>query len=675
MATELGKAYVQIIPSAEGIKNQMIKELGGDVVGAGEQTGKSFGSKLVSFATKAIAAGGIGKAISSSISEGADLQQSVGGIETLFKSSADKVQEYASQAYKTVGLSANAYMENVTGFSASLLQSLGGDTAKAADIANMAMIDMADNSNKMGTAMESIQVAYQGFAKQNYTMLDNLKLGYGGTKKEMERLLADAEKLTGVKYDINNLSDVYEAIHAVQQELGITGTTAKEAGETLTGSLHAMQASFKDVLGAIATGLDWDFAFQGFTESIITFSKNLFPMLNDVLTGLLQMLIVAIKDIGPPILESFLQLISDVVMTIGGRFPDLAKMLTTALLNLAKTVVDNLPTFIDAGLKLIEGLGQGLTEALPILLENLPQIIDGIVKVLVDAIPLIIETGVKLLTALVENMDKIIQMIVDALPKIIDGIVSALLNNIDKIIDAGVQLLTALITNLPQIIITITTAMPKIIMAIVKGFIDAIPKIIETGVKLFTSLIQNLPQIISAIVEAVPKIIKSVLDKFRGFISDFVQMGKNLIMGLGEGIKKAAGAVVDAAAGVANWAVGGIKRILKIASPSKLTMEYGRYIDEGLAEGISGNVHYIDKAMQDIENSVVRPLSSNLDYTLGMPTQNLVMTTKENDSIKKVITLLDELVKKEIILNVDGKEVARTTAPYMSKELALEVLR
>lgn len=230
MATELGKAYVQIIPSAKGISGSIQNQLNPEASAAGESAGSKLGMGLKLAAIAAVAATGaaLGKIISSSLTEGANLQQSLGGIETLFKGSADKVKKYADEAYKTTGLSANDYMESVTSFSASLLQSMGGDTEKAADKANMAMVDMSDNANKMGTNMGDIQNAYMGFAKQNYTMLDNLKLGYGGTKTEMERLLADATKLTGVKYDISNLGDVYDAIHAVQEELDITGTTAKE---------------------------------------------------------------------------------------------------------------------------------------------------------------------------------------------------------------------------------------------------------------------------------------------------------------------------------------------------------------------------------------------------------------------------------------------------------------
>ena len=287
MATQLGKAYVQIIPSAKGISGMIQKEIGGEVASAGTFAGESLGSNIVGTFKKIVAAAGIGKAFSAALSEGAALQQSLGGVETLFKDSADKVKGFANEAYKTTGLSANAYMENVTGFSASLLQSLGGDTNKAAETANMAMIDMSDNANKMGTSMESIQLAYQGFAKQNYTMLDNLKLGYGGTKQEMQRLLADAEKLTGVKYDINNLSDVYSAIHAIQENLDITGTTAREAATTFTGSFESMKAAAQNVLGKIAIGENVTPALQSLLETTKTFLfGNFLPMIGNILSGL-----------------------------------------------------------------------------------------------------------------------------------------------------------------------------------------------------------------------------------------------------------------------------------------------------------------------------------------------------------------------------------------------------
>lgn len=333
MATEIAQAYVQLIPSARGITGKIQSILNPEASAAGQSAGQSLGSSLVGVMTKVIAAAGIGKALSVAISEGAALQQSLGGIETLFKGSADKVKGYANEAYKTTGLSANAYMENVTGFSASLLQSLGGDTNKAAETANMAMIDMSDNANKMGTSMESIQMAYQGFAKQNYTMLDNLKLGYGGTKQEMQRLLADAEKLTGVKYDINNLSDVYSAIHAIQENLDITGTTAKEAASTFSGSFESMKASAQNVLGKLALGENILPSLHALLKTTSTFLfDNFLPMVGNIFSGLGLVLTEGISQIASQLFgDAFGSAVFDQLSRVTGIFETFFDMIFGSL--------------------------------------------------------------------------------------------------------------------------------------------------------------------------------------------------------------------------------------------------------------------------------------------------------------------------------------------------------
>ena len=295
MATQLGKAYVQIIPSAKGISGMIQKEIGGEVASAGTFAGESLGSNIVGTFKKIVAAAGIGKAFSAALGEGAALQQSIGGVETLFKTSAGKVRAYAEEAYRTTGLSANKYMENVTGFSASLLQSLGGDVSLAADVANRAMVDMSDNANKMGTSMESIQMAYQGFAKQNYTMLDNLKLGYGGTKEEMARLIKNAASYKDIQDELNisvkdgdmSFGNIVNAISVVQKKLGITGTTALEASKTFTGSFEAMKAAAQNVLGKIAIGENVTPALQSLLETTKTFLfGNFLPMIGNILLGL-----------------------------------------------------------------------------------------------------------------------------------------------------------------------------------------------------------------------------------------------------------------------------------------------------------------------------------------------------------------------------------------------------
>lgn len=289
MATELGQAYVQIMPSAKGISGSMSGILDPEAESAGNSAGLKIGSALKVAAIAGVVATGaaLGKLISSSLSEGADLQQSLGGVETLFKDNADKVKKYATEGYRTAGMSANAYMETVTGFSASMIKSLNGDTAKAADLSNQAIVDMSDNANKMGTNIGDIQNAYQGFAKQNYTMLDNLKLGYGGTQEEMQRLLTDAQKLTGQKYDISNFSDITQAIHAIQTEMDITGTTAKEAATTFSGSFDSMKAAMSNVLGNLSLGRDLQGPLNALVSTTSTFLfGNFIPMVGNIFKAL-----------------------------------------------------------------------------------------------------------------------------------------------------------------------------------------------------------------------------------------------------------------------------------------------------------------------------------------------------------------------------------------------------
>lgn len=315
----LGNAYVQIIPSANGIKGSITDALAGESANAGKASGKAIGGTLTSSLKGMIGTAAIGKALMTTITEGAKLEQSLGGIETLFKGSAGKMKAYAEQAYKTAGVSANTYMENVTSFSASLIKSTGGDTEKAAEVANQAMIDMGDNANKMGTDMQSIQNAYQGFAKQNYTMLDNLKLGYGGTKSEMERLLADAEKISGQKYDISNLDDVYNAIHVIQEDLDITGTTAKEAATTLSGSFGSMKAAAQDFLGQLTIGGDIKQPMMNLVTTASTFLfDNLIPALANIMAQLPAAIGQLLVSAVPSILQNLTKVFNDLRAGIEG---------------------------------------------------------------------------------------------------------------------------------------------------------------------------------------------------------------------------------------------------------------------------------------------------------------------------------------------------------------------
>ena len=535
MATELGKAYVQIIPSAKGISGMIQKEMGGEVASAGVSAGESLGSKMMGAVSGVIAAAGIGQAIGASITEGAALQQSLGGVETLFKDSADKVKGFANEAYKTTGLSANAYMENVTGFSASLLQSLGGDTDKAAETANMAMIDMSDNANKMGTSMESIQLAYQGFAKQNYTMLDNLKLGYGGTKQEMQRLLSDAEKLTGVKYDMNNLSDVYSAIHAIQENLDITGTTAREAATTFTGSFESMKAAAQNVLGKLSLGEDIQPALQALMETTSTFLfGNLIPMIGNILKQIPNLILGGIKGVFSGIFgEGLGSIMGGIVTALGSAFlafkafSAVSGLLSgiPAVLTTIKTAVTGLFTAMSANpigiaIAAIAALTAGLvyfftqTEMGRQIWQGFMDWFSGvwqsIAPVLTEVWNGIVETATTVWNNMMAVVAPIIQAVVDFIKSVWDGISlwwsenQALIQQTFTTVWNAIQ--TVIQTVMPIIQSIIETAM-NILGPFIEGAWNNICTVVTTVWELIKIAIQTAMDVISGIIKAVMAII------------------------------------------------------------------------------------------------------------------------------------------------------------------------
>ena len=612
----------------------------------------------------AVAAGAAAVALASKVvSAYAEFEQLEGGVKTLFGTEASSVEEYAASvgksvgevegkynsllaaqkqvfndannAYKTAGLSANEYMSTVTSFSASLISSLNGDTEAAARAANQAIVDMSDNANKMGTDMSLIQSAYQGFAKQNYTMLDNLKLGYGGTKTEMERLLKDAEKISGVKYDISNLNDVYSAIHVIQTEMGITGTTAAEAEKTISGSANAMKSAFENLITGFGNAdADMQVLVKNLADSLNTVIKNITPVLNNIVSVLptvLDALLGAIGQMLPTLLEAVTELFSSLLETILNLIPELIPTVVTALTTIIETLVENLPLLMDAIVviftSLIEGIGEllptliptaveaiitivnGLIENLPMLLNAALQLIMGLaqglitalpVLIAVNSIPQIIQTGIELLTSLIAALPDIITTIVEAIPQIIDGLLNALLDSIPLIIQAGIDLLIALIQALPQIITTIVNAIPKIITGIVNALIGNIDKIIMAGVQLFVALIKNLPTIIVEIVKAVPQIVSALVNGFKNGIGSLAEVGKNLIQGLWNGINNAKDWVLDKIKGFGKSILNGIKSFFGIHSPSRVFRdEIGSNLALGLGEGFTQEMNSVSDMMED----------------------------------------------------------------------------
>lgn len=479
----------------------------------------------------------------------ADLEQNLGGVETLFKDSSDKVIKNAQNAYKTAGVSANEYMAGVTSFSASLLQSLSGNTEKAADIADMAFRDMSDNANKFGTDMSSIQNAYQGFAKQNYTMLDNLKLGYGGTKTEMQRLLKDAQKISGVKYDISNLSDVYNAIHVIQEELGVTGTTAKEATETISGSIASMKSSFDNFLNG-----------SGNPEQ-----------LSETITNVLKNVGTAIAKLAPNILSGVVTLIKELL-------PQISKM-----------IVDLVPQLLESITQLIDNLLDYISNNTEELSKTIGDLVTKIVIFITDNLPKIIEGALLIIIALAEGIAENIDVIIPAIVECIFVIVETLIKNIPKILEAGLKLIGGLASGILKGDGVIVRTIGDIITSIKNAFLGLPSKAASWGKDMIQGLINGIKGMISKVGDAV----KGIADKIKNFLHfskpdtgplrEYEEWMPDFMKGLANGISKSSFLVENAANNLANN-MSDIFSVDKIASDVNNAMR-------GLNAGIEASVN------------------------------------------------------------------------------------
>lgn len=510
----------------------------GKVASVAQQALGVFTGQMMTRAVDALA--NLGKSALDSVGQ---LEQNVGGVETLFGDAADAVIASADRAYQTAGMSANDYMSTVTSFSASLLQSLGGNTEEAAKVADMAIIDMADNANKMGTSMDMIQNAYQGFAKQNYTMLDNLKLGYGGTKTEMERLLADAEKLTGVKYDINNLNDVYQAIHAVQEEMGITGTTAKEAASTLEGSMASAKAAWDNFMNGSGDADQLADAFATAADNIVKNLAEIIPRFAETLPALGGAIIAQIPGlvaaIVPAVLsagQSVLKQLQDAVLDFdfAGAADKVVQMITGFIEG------DGLGSFLDTLTTIFTGIVNGISSMLPSLLPALVRLISYVVTSLLDQLPAILDCALELILGLAQGILAALPVLIEALPEVISSIVEFLISAVPQIIDAGIELLMALVDALPVIIDALVDALPQIIKATVTALIAAAPQIAKAGTKLLGALIEAIPVIVVELAKAVPDIVAAIIDVlaelpgligevFAEIVTDLVEWGQQML--------------------------------------------------------------------------------------------------------------------------------------------------
>ena len=544
-----------------------------------------------------------------------DYEQLKGGVETLFGSSSDTVLQYAQNAYKTAGMSANQYMETVTSFSASLLQSLGGNTEQAAKIGDMAIQDMSDNANKMGTDISRIQDAYQGFAKQNYTMLDNLKLGYGGTKTEMERLLADAEKLTGVHYDINNLSDVYNAIHAIQNEMGITGTTAKEASETIQGSVSMMKASWDNLLTGLGDpSADIDALVQNLITSIGTVAENVLPRIAMITQGLGQMITGLIPMI-PGLMQ---QLLPQLITSLQGIIQSLAAILP----GLMQIIIAVFPQLVAALIQVAPMIIQGVTQMIVMLAEALPQMLPMIIQAIIQLIPLLIDATIQIINALITALPAIIQALVTALPAILKVLIPAVLKLIPLMLLAGVKIIKALWDGIKQKAPELAAKLWAWAKTLPTKIKNGIGNLAHTGAEWIAKFRDSIKEKITDLAEKAWNWAKSIPKKIKNGLGSLKDIGRNFLKGLWDGIKEKWESFKNWIGEKAESIPNMFSNILGIASPSKVMAELGRWIPIGFAKGIDDNLKYIEEAMVGMGNVTIgnapQPITSASGISAGI---------------------------------------------------------
>lgn len=576
------------------------------------------------FAAVAAGAVALGKEVVSSF---ADYEQLVGGVDTLFGDASKTVQNFAANAFQTSGMAANDYMELVTSFSSSLIQSLGGDTAAAAVAADTAITDMADNSNKMGTSLESIQNAYRGFSMQNYTMLDSLKLGYGGTQQEMERLLSDAEKLSGVKYDISSFADITSAIHVIQTEMGITGTTAKEAAETISGSW----ASTKSAVQNLITGLgradaDLGMLVGNVVENFGNVVDNVVPVIENMVSqmpAVMDALIPAIGEMLPKLLSVVESLFGEVLNTLLVLVPELIPVAIGAVTTITGALIDNLPLILDAGMQLINGLFTAIVDALPMIAETameivstlavklgeaLPELIPTVIEALgtlvntlIENLPMLIDAGMQLLMGLVQGIVEAIPMLIEQLPILIDNILGFIIESLPSILEQGVQIITTLANGILEAIPQLVAQLPSIITSIVGFVTENLPLIVETGINLLVQLAGGIIQAIPQLVAQLPQIISAIVSGIGALLGGIVDIGKNIVTGIWDGICAMGQWIKDKVSGFFGGIVDGVKGLLGIHSPSKVFAGIGDNMALGLGEGFGKTMGGVTK---DIEKAI-----------------------------------------------------------------------
>lgn len=615
-----------------------------------EKAGKAAMEVSKAVAASVVAVGvAIGKIMTDAVKSYAEFEQNVGGVETIFGKSAEKVIQNAQKAYQTAGVSANEYMKGVTAFGASLLQATKKDTEKAAKIADMAFQDMADNANKFGTSMDSIQNAYQGFAKQNYTMLDNLKLGYGGTKKEMQRLLKDAQKITGVKYNIKNLADVYQAIHVIQEELGVTGTTAKEASTTITGSLTSMKAAFDNFLNGSGGVEDLSNSITTFLKNVLNAVKKLAPGIISGLVDLFRTLVPElagmIQELLPVIIDGAKQLIQGLIDFINNDSEQFVNMAVDLLMNLVHFILENLPLLMEASIKIISQIAIGIAQAMPDLIPTIVDCILLMVDTLIDNIDLLVDAAIQLIGGITEGLFKALPELIKRVPEIVIKLVAALIENAPKMLEAAVELIANLVNGLIEGLGSLFDVGIQMVEQLWEGIKAGLawlkPAVVGTGgliIEWITEKLggkkgakdvgtQTIDDIVSGMISERPKAkdagtgtAEQIVAGIESQKTAATNIGKQLVNGMTAGIKNkdAQNAAVKAAQSLGNSLAAKLRASLGIASPSKVTAEMGKYLDEGLIKGIEKNSKDVYNQANSFGNSVLSSINNGISGSISM---------------------------------------------------------
>lgn len=635
---EVARAYCTLVPKFSGLKSSISSGLAGvNASGAGANIGTQLKNGATgSFDVEGIDSkltGGIGSAAgsaarlltgalvgaaavcgaaivgigSAALSSYASYEQLTGGVETLFGNSASAVEAYASGAYATAGISANQYMEQATSFSATLLQGLGGDTAKAAEYANTAIVDMSDNANKMGTNISSIQDAYQGFAKDNYTMLDNLKLGYGGTASEMARLVNDSGVMgDSFQATAGNVKDIpfdqlIQAIHVTQEKMGITGTTAKEAASTVEGSVNMMKASWSNWLTGLGNSkADMSGLTQQLISSFQTVLDNVLPIVQTIGTNLAQAL--------PGMADAILPVVANVLNSVVGMLGSVLPSLVSALMQVVDGIAAALPTLIPAlmsgVLQLLEAILTVLPSILPALMEGVTWLATQVYTMLPTLIPLLLQAAVALFMALVQALPQVMNALILAIPQTIAAVVNMMPTLIPMMLQAGIQLFMALVQALAQIVGPLIAGIGSAIGSALAAIVGFIGSMLSVGFELFMQLVNAVGNVVGSLLGAVGGAISDAVSTVGGFFGDMLGQGLSLMYGVASGVGGAAGAVWDAVSGAVSGAVGAVGGFVGEMVGA------GQNLIAGLADGISGAIDWVISAVSSVCSNALDALKS-----------------------------------------------------------------